>query len=388
MMQYRQFGDRGFPVSTLGFGAMRLPYIGDDRGNIDEEKATAMIRWAIDNGVNYVDTAYVYHDEQSEVFLGRCLQDGYRERIYLATKSPVWKAEKQPDLDKMLDEELERLQTDHIDMYLLHAMNSDRWEHANKLGALEFLTRAKEDGRIRYAGFSFHDTLDVFKTIVDGYDWDFCQIQFNYMDTEYQAGLEGLRYASSRGLAVIIMEPLRGGRLVKNVPDDIQAVWDNSGFDRTPAEWGFRWVANHPEVTVILSGMGTMDEVVENVATLSDARPGALTDEELAVIGKVRSLYEEKLQVNCTACGYCVPCPNEVAIPHVFSMYNDAHMYVPLEVMAQRYFEIVEANDRGASACIECGTCVEACPQGIAIPDKLKELHAVFSEAYEGSAAD
>jgi hypothetical protein len=384
-MKYRKFGSQDIEVSALGFGAMRLPVIGDDQGNIDFDEACKMIRYAIDHGVNYVDTAYVYHNEQSESFLGKCLQDGYREKVYIATKCPTWKADKPEDLDDLLAEELERLQTDHVDMYLLHAMSETRWEHAQEVKALEFLNRAKEDGRIRYAGFSFHDHLSVFKEIVDAYDWDFCQIQYNYMDTEYQAGREGLEYAADRGLAVVIMEPLRGGRLVDNVPEDIQEVWDESDYDRTPAEWGFRWIADHPEPSVILSGMSTMDQVVENVETFKDAMPNAFSEDELKTVEQVRDLYRERIKVNCTACNYCVPCPNDIPIPRLFGMYNDAHMYVPLDEMAERYKKNIAEEGKDISACADCGDCEEACPQGIPIREKLEELHTVFMEAAEAT---
>jgi predicted aldo/keto reductase-like oxidoreductase len=374
-VQYRKFGKLDFEVSALGFGCMRLPVIDGDTSKIDEVEATRMVRKAIDLGVNYIDTAYGYHGGKSESFVGRALQDGYRARVKLATKCPVWLAEKHEDFDKLLNEQLERLQVDYVDMYLLHALNESSWKAAYDLNVLDFVRRALADGRIKHAGFSFHDELPVFKEIVDAFDWEFCQIQFNYMDENYQAGLEGLRYAAEKGLAVVIMEPLRGGRLTNNVPEEVQAFWDQSSVKRTPAEWALRWVLNHPEVTVVLSGMGLMDHVVENVRVAADAGPNSLTEKERGIIDQAKEFYLNRTKVKCTGCDYCMPCPAGVAIPQLFSQYNEASIYNldPTRV-AQNYKKMVD-EQKGADQCVECGQCEEACPQNLTIRQYLKDLH-------------
>ena len=384
-LQRRKFGKLDFEVSLLGFGCMRLPTVSNpdpnsDVGNIDEAKAVAMIRYAIDQGVNYVDTAYNYHDGKSEVLVGKALKDGYRDKVNLATKLPVWAVNSEEDCDRLLNEQLKKLQTDHVDMYLLHALGRGSWNNkVLKYNMFKFLDKAKADGRIKYAGFSFHDDLDVFKEIVDAYDWDFCQIQLNYMDDEYQAGVEGLRYASDKGLAVVIIEPLRGGRLVKNIPDDVQAIWDQAPVKRTPAEWAFRWLANYPEVTVILSGMSTFDDVEANIATLSAATPNSLSEEELAIVRRVKDIYNQRIKVHCTDCRYCMPCPQGVAIPHIFSIYNHANVYNLYGEGKQHYSHLIRDN-KSADLCVECGNCESKCPQNLSIIAYLKEAHAALSE--------
>lgn len=376
-MQYRKCGSLDFEVSALGFGCMRLPIVDGNSANIDEEEAIKLIRYAIDNGVNYIDTAYPYHQGNSEFVVGKALKDGYREKVKLATKLPVWEVKEYADFDRLLNEQLKKLQTDYIDFYLLHALNKDSWKKVKDLGVLEWLGKAVADGRIKHPSFSFHDTLDVFKDIVDSYDWDMCQIQFNYMDTEYQAGLEGLKYAGSKGIAVVIMEPLRGGKLAKNVPADVKAAFDASGIKRTPAAWALRWIWNFPEVSTVLSGMGAMEEVQENIATAAEAKPLSLTDEELATIEKVKEIYQQRIKVNCTECGYCQPCPSDVKIPQVFRMYNELSMYETDE--PKRGYKGMIDRGEDASKCVECGQCESACPQNLSIIEELKHAHAALT---------
>lgn len=375
-MQYRKFGSLDFKVSALGFGMMRLPVIDGDYGKIDVEKTAEMVRFAVESGVNYIDTAYNYHREQSEVVVGEILKDGLRNKVYLATKCPTWLVNERSDFDKYLDIQLERLQTDHIDMYLMHSLNKKRWPVLVDADVFDFLTAAKKDGRIRNAGFSFHDELAVFKPIVDSYEWDFCQIQLNFMDEYFQAGIEGLKYANAKGLAVVIMEPLRGGRLVKKVPQEVKAIYESAETKRTPADWGLRWVWNHPEVSVVLSGMGQMKEVQENVRTAETALPNSLTEQELEMFEKVKEAYRRRLKVDCTQCEYCMPCPQGIRIPGIFEAYNDASMYGTLEDFPRGY-ERMKEHLGDPAACVECGNCEQACPQGLPIRGHLKEIVAL-----------
>jgi predicted aldo/keto reductase-like oxidoreductase len=378
-MNYRTFGRLEWKPSALGFGAMRLPILDNDPAKINEPEATRMVRYAIDHGVNYVDTAYPYHRETSETFLGRALQDGYRERVKLATKMPCWLIKEASDFDRYLDEQLARLQTDHVDFYLLHGLNKERWPALRDLEVLRWAEGAMADGRIGYLGFSFHDKYEVFQEIVDATDlWTFCQIQYNYMDVEEQAGIKGLKYAASKGLAVVVMEPIRGGRLSNNVPPSVQKIWDSAPRKRTPADFALQWVWNQPEISLLLSGMSAMEHVVENLASAERSGPGTLTPEELALYDQVREAYEALCPIPCTDCQYCQPCPNGVNIPRVFEIYNDLMMYGD-ENRAQMVYGWL-AEDERANLCIECGECLDKCPQMIEIPDWLKKAHEVLCQ--------
>ncbi|MGD9317608.1 MAG: aldo/keto reductase [Anaerolineae bacterium] len=379
-MQYRSFGNLDWQPSALGFGAMRLPTIDDDPSQIDEPEATRMVRYAIDQGVNYVDTAYPYHRQASEPFLGRALQDGYRERVKLATKMPVWLVEGAEDFDRYLDEQLERLQTSHIDFYLLHGLGQARWPTIRDLNVFDWAEGAIADGRIRHLGFSFHDQYELFEELVDASDlWTFCQIQYNYMDIEYQAGTKGLKYAADKGLAVVIMEPIRGGRLANKIPPTVQEIWDGASIQRTPAEWALQWVWNQPEISLLLSGMSTMEQVEQNLASAGRSGPGTLTAEELALYDRVREEYDKLCPIPCTDCKYCLPCPSGVNIPRVFEVYNDLMMYGD-ENRAQMVYNVFMNEDERANLCIDCGECLEKCPQMIEIPDWLAKAHEVLCE--------
>ncbi|MCX7671691.1 MAG: aldo/keto reductase [Anaerolineae bacterium] len=371
-MQYRTFGRLGWQVSALGFGAMRLPTIGGDAAQIDEAEATRMIRYAIDHGVNYIDTAYPYHAGNSERLLGRILQDGYRERVHLATKMPCWMVESAADFDRFLDEQLARLQTDHLDLYLLHGLRAERWQKVRDLGVREWAERKMAEGKFRRLGFSFHDSFAVFKQILDEYDgWAMCQIQYNYMDEQHQAGVRGLRLAAARGLAVVVMEPLRGGLLAGPPPASVQALWDTAPVRRTPAEWALLWLWDQPEVSVVLSGMSSMSQVQENIASVERGAVGSLSAAELELIARVREQYRALTPIPCTDCRYCQPCPNNVAIPRVFEFYNMAIVYNAPERARQGYIRWLRAEER-ADRCLECGECESKCPQGIQIIEWLK----------------
>lgn len=375
-MQYRRFGKCDFKVSALGFGTMRLPVENGDASRINEEESIRLIREAIQKGVNYIDTAYPYHHGNSELLVGKALKDGYREKVKLATKMPVWLIKEYSDFDKYLNEQLKKLQTDHIDMYLLHALNKDRINNLEKIGVYKFLDQALKDGRIRYAGFSFHDDLDTFKRIVDSYNWTFCQIQYNYLDINYQAGTEGLKYAASKGLAVIIMEPLKGGKLAVKVPETVRNILPKNDKNMTPAWWALRWIWNQKEVTLLLSGMNSVKQLDENISIADGIPTDSMAEEELHVIENARDEFRKLIKVDCTACEYCLPCPNGVNIPRNFQLYNSAYMYDDIQESKKGYESMSESEK--ASSCIECGRCESLCPQHIAIRKHLKDVQATL----------
>lgn len=373
-MQYREFGKTGIKVSPIGFGMMRLP--ADTEGNVDEERAIKMLRSAIDNGLNYVDTAFNYHGGNSEKITGKALLDGYRDKVYLATKAPAWMFKSGDDFDAILDKQLERLQTDHIDFYLLHAMNAIAFEKkVLRYGVMERLEAARAAGKIKYVGFSFHDKIDVFKNICDAYNWDFCQIQLNYIDTKYQAGIEGLKYAASKGMGVSIMEPLRGGYLA-NVPAAVKDIFDKT--NKTPVEWGLDYLWNMPEVSIVLSGMSNEEQIAQNLEYASRSSAGMFTKEDEEVIEKVQGVFASYDTVPCTGCSYCLPCPKGVGIPYNFVVYNNYKTGSPFEEEKKRYNEWVPMFGQKASACVACHKCEEICPQHINIVERLKKVAETF----------
>ena len=379
-MLYRRMNKVASDLSILGFGCMRLPVKKD--GNIDEKQATEMLRYAIDHGVNYVDTAYPYHNGESEPFVGRALQGGYREKVNLATKLPSWLIKSRADMDRYLDEQLKRLQTDHIDFYLVHGLQKPFWENLRSLGVTNFLDEAIADGRIKYAGFSFHDELALFKKIVDAYDWTFCQIQYNFMDEQNQAGTEGLRYAADRGLGIVIMEPLRGGMLTREIPA-INQIWGKASVQRSLSEWALRWVWNHPETTVVLSGMSSFEQVEQNVAYAKSGFPNSLSQEELNLFREAETEYKKRIKVPCTGCRYCMPCPSNVSIPECFEMYNQGCMFDAPDAASVNYSFLggmLSGSPGFASQCQECGDCEEKCPQGIPIREQLKKVATYFGK--------
>jgi hypothetical protein len=372
-MQYRKNEKNGDEISALGFGAMRLP---TKNGMIDKQKAKEPIYYAIDHGVNIIDTAYPYHGGSSESFLGEILKDGYREKVKLMTKMPSWSVKKYEDMEKYLKIQLEKLQTDCIDYYLIHNLSKVSFENLKEIGVLEFLENAKAKGKINNIGFSFHSDLDSFKEIIDAYKWDVCLIQYNYMDEKNQAGTEGLEYAHSKGTNIFIMEPLKGGILAGKVPDNAQEIWNESDTGRSPADWALRWVLNHPEVTTVFSGMGEMDQVEENLKVTDEALPNSLTEDELELYERVKEVYKDLMKVDCTGCGYCMPCPRGVDIPRCFNIYNQKYMFNnnPSFDYIAILGGVFSGQEAYAGLCNGCGKCVRACPQNLEIPELLTDV--------------
>lgn len=374
-MLYRELA--GEKVSILGFGCMRLPIIGGDTKNIDKEQATEMLRYAIDNGINYVDTAIPYHGQMSESFVGEALQDGYREKVHLATKLSGWYIKETGDFRKMIQGQLEKLKTDHIDFYLVHALNRASWDGLKKLGVIEFLNDIKQEGLVKHIGFSFHDKYETFEYIMEDYPWEFCQIQLNYLDEEYQAGLKGLKYAKDRNVDVIVMEPLRGGKIVNNIAEPVKELMNRAQEKKTPVEWALRYVWKFEGVSLLLSGMSEMSHVRENIIISDKGEVNNLSDEDTNILKEVKQYYQERMKVNCTACEYCLPCPKGVSIPTCFELYNNAYMFDDIEGLKNMYTRFI-SDAAKADKCVACGVCVKKCPQNIDIPEEMKKIEKLF----------
>jgi uncharacterized protein len=379
-MQYRNFGKLDWKVSVLGFGAMRLPLTDQDQSHINEPEAIRMIRYAIDNGVNYLDSAYLYHGGQSERLVAKALKDGYHSKMKVATKLPARMVETAKDFDRIFNEQLQKLEFDKMDFYLLHGLNAEGWHKVRDLGIIPWMEDKLAKGLIEHMGFSFHDNYDVLKEIIDAYDhWTLCQLQYNYMDVNEQAGSRGVSYAAEKGLAVVVMEPLRGGMLAKTPPKKVAEIFDKFPRKRSYTEWALMWLWDQLEVSVALSGMSTMEQVVENIALASRSYPGMLTMDEKALISRVRDAYRGMRPVACTGCKYCMPCPNGVEIPNVFQIYNDSVIYEDLKTGQFRYNSPYSlTQDHRADKCVECGECTVKCPQQIPIPEELKKAHAAL----------
>ncbi len=378
MMKMRKIEKLGIEVSAFGLGCMRFPMKNVDGKNVvDEEIAQKIIREAIDNGVNYLDTAYVYSDKQNEGVVGRALKDGYREKVFLATKLPLWECKEPADMEKIFEKELEALGTSYIDFYLVHALGAKRWEDAKAFGICGFLDKLKKEGKIKYAAFSFHDDYEAFETIINDYDWDMCQVQFNFMDIENQAGVKGVQLAGKKGIPVVVMEGLLGGKLA-SAPGSVQGIYDSYTVKRSPAEWGFRWLCNFPEVATVLSGVTNLDQLYENIRVFSDADVGKMTREELDIIDRVRDEYINRTKIGCTGCAYCMPCPAGVDIPRVFRVWNEAFQYSNNISGDHRYRRIIH-EEKDPSRCLECGACEAACPQHLNIMEMLKKANNELS---------
>jgi predicted aldo/keto reductase-like oxidoreductase len=374
-MLYREVPKNGDKLSVLGYGCMRLPV---RRQSINEKLAEKQIMYAMDQGVNYFDTAVPYHNGKSEPFLGKVFfKNGCREKIKIATKLPHWSANSRMEMDKILDAQLSKLRTDRIDYYLIHGLGGELWETAKQNGVIEFLDDALKKGKIINAGFSFHGLAQEFNIIVDDYDWTFCQIQYNFLDTKNQAGTAGLQYAASKDMAVIIMEPLRGGNLAKTPPPTVKDIWAKADQKKTPVAWSLGWIWNHPEVTVVLSGMNNDDHINENLALAEKALPDSFSEKEVKLVEEAAAEFRQLMKVGCTGCQYCMPCPAGVNIPSCFECYNSRHTFKDKRAKMMYLFQnggLVSEKPTMASMCVECGECLEKCPQHLPIPDLLKDV--------------
>ncbi len=369
-MKYRNFGKLGIQGSAFGLGCMRFNGAASGDSVIDEQKAISLIRRAIDGGVTYMDTAYVYLNRTSEIVLGKALRDGYRDRVTIATKMPAEAVHNRAEMEALLDEELKKLQTDHIDFYLMHGINKEKWEYFKSIGAPEFFTDMKREGKIRYKCFSFHGPYEEFESIITDYDWDMVQIQYNFMDVDNQAGTRGLELAGRLGIPVVIMEGLLGGRLSK-APDNVQALYDAFPVKRSPVEWAFRWLCNHPEVATVLSGCNEAEQIDDNLRIFDTVEPNIMTEEELRLMDDVRAAYIARTKIGCTGCRYCMPCPNGVNIPGIFSVWNEASLYGgdPRESWGMKG---ILRDGATPDKCVQCGACEAACPQHLGIIEGLQ----------------
>lgn len=369
-MEKRRLENLGIETSLLGFGCMRFPTLED--GKIDEVTAEKMLDQAMAQGVTYYDTAFPYHNGDSEPFVGRVLNKYDRSSYYLATKLPVWMVETREDAEKIFEDQLKRLDKEYVDFYLLHALDKERFEKVKKLGLIEMCEKFRQEGKIRYLGFSFHDDYEVFEEIINSHDWDFCQIQYNYMDTDVQAGDKGYALAEQKGIPMVIMEPVRGG-LLAGFSDDIEEMFRETRPDQSIASWALRWVGSHKNVKVILSGMSTPEQVEDNLKTFDHFE--VLSEKEQDTVKRVVDTLKGRVQNGCTGCRYCMPCPSGVDIPGSFRIWNDYHIYQIYSFVQNRWEKELSADAKPEN-CVECGACEEQCPQKISIREHLKRVQA------------
>ncbi len=381
-MLCRKFNKTGIDLSILGFGCMRLPIIDNKPEKIDYTKAKQLLHYAIEHGVNYIDTAYFYHATvfgqkgESEPFVGDALSGGWRKKVHLATKMPLFFLRHKGQMETFLKEQLERLRTDYLDFYLLHGLNGETWDRVRDLGVREFLDKKKAEGKFRFSGFSFHGEAEDFIRICNEYDWTFAQIQYNYMDKDFQAGIKGLRYAADKGMGLVVMEPLKGGKLAQNLPEEMTSVFNAFPVKRTPAEWALRFVWNEAGVSSLLSGMNSMEQVVENIRVADDGIPNSLGKDELLIFDTLKNVMGVRIKADCTACRYCMPCESGVDIPGVLAALNNAAIWNDPNPWLTGYIRV---NGK-AGKCTECKKCEEICPQGLQVSAFMKEALSIFRE--------
>ncbi|MFP4164972.1 MAG: aldo/keto reductase [Chitinispirillaceae bacterium] len=371
-MLYRKFNTLNRDVSALGLGTMRFPTVKDgDQTRVDEAKTVELIRNCIDHGINYIDTAWPYHNGESEEVVGKALRDGYREKVVLTTKLPCWLIESSADFDKYLDQQLEKLRTDHVDFYLLHALFTDRWEKMLSFDVFRWADRAVKDGRIGSLGFSFHDSPQLFTRIVDRYDWGMCQIQYNYLNENVQAGTRGLEYAASKGVPVVVMEPLLGGFLA-DPPGEIGKVIRESG--KNPVDLALSWLFDRPEVSCVISGMSNLEQVEQNVSIAARAGVGNMSSDDMDIVKEVKKIYRSYHVIPCTKCDYCQPCPSGVRIPRIFEIYNESRIEGKHRSGQAMYNWHMKDSEK-ANNCTGCKACESHCPQKIGIADWMERIH-------------
>jgi len=379
-VQYRKYGKLGYEVSALGMGCMRLPRITAQDGtvSVDREKAHEMIRYAAEHGITYFDTAYGYHATMSEAVLGEALDGGLRKKVRIATKQPFGVMKTQDDIRKNLENTLKKLRTDHIDVYLIHNIQASAWDEIKRRKIIEEYEKFRAEGMIGGIAFSYHGKYDAFQDVLGFYDWDMCQVQQNLLDVDKETTEQAIFDAGKKGCAMVIMEPLRGGGLCVP-PKTVQDVYDEHSKERTGTEWAFRHLLNYPEISSILSGMTTLEQLKENIALFSapDAVPGCLSDKEKDILKRAKQAYESIVTVPCTGCEYCMPCPGGVNIPAVFSRYNDGAMFGNFD-QPRRSYMFMERGGSSAAKCLQCGACVSKCPQSIAIVEELAKAHAAL----------